>query len=77
MRRKYMRILRPTLTFGILLSMCLLFVGCGTPSNVSGGWQADVVAYDRGGSIVQVGLMLTNASDSDTLSHVIPFNCTK
>ena len=66
MRRKYMRILRPTLTFGILLSMCMVFMGCGTDSNVSGDWRADVVAHEREGNIVRVALMLTNASDSES-----------
>ena len=59
-----MRVLRPTLTFGILLSVCLLSVGCGAAPNVSGDWQADVVAHNREGDIVKVRLMLTNASDS-------------
>ena len=59
-----MKVLRPTLTFGILLAVCGLFVGCSNPSNVSGDWQADVIARHRAGDMVQVRLMLTNVSDS-------------
>ena len=64
-----MRILRPTLTFGILLSVCLLFVGCGTASDTSEDWRVEVVEHSRVRDIVRVLLELNNASDSASVER--------